>query len=115
MQIIGATRQRGVRPAARGAGLSLETVVVATQGQISCDLAGQRVLLNLETGVYYGLNEVGSFLWNLAQEPVSLGSLRDMVMDEYDVDSERCERDLLNLMSELIGKGLVEITDAPAS
>lgn len=91
--------------------LSLSTVLVAAKAQISCDLYGEAAILDLESGVYYGLNAMGAFIWNQIQEPKSVIEVRDAIMDKYEVDTARCENDLMNILSELLGRGLVEIED----
>jgi hypothetical protein len=76
--------------------------------QVSCDLAGEAAILNLKTGVYYGLDRVGAFIWNLLKEPRTVGWLRDAVLAEYEVGAERCERDLVELLARLESEGLIE-------
>ena len=92
--------------------LSDHSVVRAVRDQVSSDLGGEAVILGLGTGVYYGLDSVGTFVWNLLQEPRTIASLRDAIMDEYDVDRERCEQDLLALLERLMDEQLVEVVDA---
>jgi hypothetical protein len=94
--------------------LSLETVVSVTSEQVSCDLAGETVILNLRDSVYYGLNEVGATIWQLIQEPRTAREVLDAVRREFDVDAERCERDVLALLEKLTERGLVEVRDAAA-
>jgi len=86
--------------------------VVAARQQISCDLADEVAILNLESGVYYGLDAMGALIWNLIQQPRTMGAIRDALLDEYDVDPERCEGDLRAFLTELASAGLVEVTDA---
>ena len=68
-------------------------------------------VLNLKNGVYYGLDEVGARIWNLIQEPKAVSEIRDVLLDEYEVEPERCERDLLTLLEELVAENLVEARD----
>ena len=89
-----------------------DPVVVAARQQISCDLADEVAILNLESGVYYGIDAVGALIWNLVQQPRTMGAIRDALLDEYDVDPERCEGDLRAFLTELASAGLVEVTDA---
>ena len=49
--------------------ISDRSVVVATKDQVSCDLAGEAAILNIKSGVYYGLDPVGARIWTLMQEP----------------------------------------------
>ena len=91
--------------------LYLSSVIVVSKDQVSADLDGEVVVLNLESGTYYGLYKVGAFVWKLIQRPRSLRELRDAVLTEYDVDSEQCERDLMEWVDELLAEGLAEVED----
>jgi hypothetical protein len=88
--------------------------VVAAKGQLSCDLAGEAVILDLNSGVYFGLNEVGARVWNLVQEPRSVREIRETILREYDVEPGRWEVDLQALLRELAEAGLVEVRDETA-
>lgn len=83
--------------------------VRAAKDQISCDLAGEAVILQLADGVYYGLNEVGARVWSLIQEQCSIGEIQSVIEDEYDVDAEQCGEDLQTLLRQLENKGLIVI------
>lgn len=92
-----------------GAALSVESVVVAASEQVSCPLGEESAILNLKNSVYYGLDSVGARVWNLLREAKSVSALRDTLLDEYDVEAERCERDLLELLEKMRGEGLIEV------
>lgn len=87
--------------------------MVAAKNQVSCDLAGEAVILHLNSGTYYGLNAVGARIWSLVQAPMTVNDLRDALLQEYDVGPERCERELLTLLEELAAQGLIEVKHAP--
>ena len=84
-----------------------ETVVVAAKDQVSANLTGERVVLSMKDGTYYGLSEVGALVWDLVQTPVSVGELVDRVLEGYEIDRETCERDLWKLLDNLCEKDLV--------
>jgi hypothetical protein len=86
-------------------------IVVAVKGQVSCELAGEAVILDITPGIYYGLNAVGARIWKLIQEPRTVNEIRAAVLEEYDVEPDRCERDLLALLQELAARGLIEVKD----
>lgn len=83
------------------------STVVATEDQIYCNLNGEAVILDLSNGTYYGLDEIGARIWGLIQEPKPVSEIVDALIEEYDVDREHCESDLLALLNELASKGLV--------
>jgi hypothetical protein len=94
--------------------LSARSVVVAAKDHVSCDVGGEAAILNAKNGVYYALDPVGAHIWKLIQTPRRVADLRDSVLREYDVDSTRCECDLLLLLESLFAEGLIELQDRSA-
>jgi Coenzyme PQQ synthesis protein D (PqqD) len=92
--------------------LSSHTIVSASPEQVSCPLGEESAILNLNNTVYYGLNPVGSRVWDLLQKPRSVGELRDILVNEYDVGIERCESDLLRLLERMWSEGLIQVCRA---
>jgi hypothetical protein len=95
-----------------GSTISLQTTVVAVPDQVSSRLDDETVLLELKKGTYYGLNSVGSLIWDLIQQPQIVETLYSAVLEQYSVDSETCKRDVLRLIEELRTAGLVELKSA---
>jgi hypothetical protein len=89
--------------------LSEQSVVVAAQEQVSCELEGEAAILNLSNGVYYGLDLIGAQVWALLQQPRRVEEIRDAVLEEYEVEPECCQRDLLALLERLLAEGLIEV------
>lgn len=83
-----------------------------TTDQIACDMGGEVVILDLKSGMYYGLDVVGAKVWTLIEQPTLLCAIREAIMSEYDVDAETCERDILAFVSQMQTAGLVEISNA---
>lgn len=83
--------------------------IVAARDQVSCNLAGESVILNLKNGVYYGLNPVGARIWSLIQERKRVSEVRDLILEEYEVEREVCEEELLALLKDLQENGLLDV------
>ena len=79
------------------------------------ELGGEAVLLNLKTGAYFGLDAVGTRVWQLLVEHSSVAQVMEAMLDEYDIDRERLERDLLELCGELCATGLGELVPSVPS
>jgi Coenzyme PQQ synthesis protein D (PqqD) len=94
--------------------ISGQSIVVASKDQVSCDLAGEAAILNVKNGVYYGLDPVGARIWNLMQEPRAVVEIQNTITGEYDVEPERCARDLFGLLEKLLAEGLIEVKDVSA-
>src|SRR4051812_12299454 len=75
------------------------------------EIDGEVVLLNVATGLYYGLDAVGSNIWRrLGETPVALASVRDALLTDYDdADGPTVERDLLALVTRLHGVQLIAV------
>jgi hypothetical protein len=86
--------------------LGLDAVVTPSDDAVFRELDGQSVLLNLATGMYFGLDAVGTHIWQLAAENGSLHAVRQRLLDEYDADPSTIERDLLALAETLVERGL---------
>lgn len=85
------------------------SILAASKEQVSCDLNGESVILSFKCSSYYGLNSVGSFIWNLIQEPRTFDQVKDAILARYEVEPGECERDLLELLNDLSDNELVEI------
>lgn len=92
--------------------IAANSVVVATKDQVASDLAGEVILLSLQTGMYYGLDQVGARIWELLQQPTRVADIRDTIAREYEVALEQCERDIFELLRQLVTEGLIEVRGA---
>jgi hypothetical protein len=89
--------------------LDADTVVVASADQVSTSVNSETVLLHLKSGKYYSLNAVGVFIWGTLKDPISVTAVCEAVMAKYEVDRERCERDVRSLIASLCDAGFVEV------
>ena len=91
------------------------SIISVSPDQVSSQLGDESVILNVKTGTYFGLNEVGSRIWSLIQEPTSLDKVIQTLLDEYEVDPGQCESDVLDLIKELINAALIEVINGKDS
>jgi hypothetical protein len=92
--------------------LSLESRVVASPEQVSCELDNELVILNLRNGEYYGLDEVGAQIWTLIQDSTTVLAVRDAILRQFDdVDTQECTDDVLELLQDMADSNLLMISD----
>lgn len=89
--------------------MNLESIIHASPNQVSCELEGEAAILNLKSGVYYGLDPVGAVVWKLIGQPRTVASIRDAMVEQFEVDAARCEGDLFVLLDKLAAEGLIEV------
>jgi len=87
--------------------ISLNDLVRVSEGVVFQEVDGEGVLLNLETGIYFGLNRIGTSIWNLIEKHGSLQRVFEAMAQEYEVLPDSLEKDLLRLVGQLCQEGLV--------
>jgi hypothetical protein len=90
--------------------LSESSIVSAASQQVSCTLADETLILQLQTGNYFRLNQVGTATWELIQESHTVREIYLEILGRYEVDSLRWERDLYGLLEGMREAELIEIT-----
>ena len=92
--------------------LAQNSKFVAAPDQVSSELAGESVILNLKTGLYFGLNEVGAKIWEQIQSPKTFQEICNAIIAEYEVSEEECKKDVEELLEEMITAQLVNVEEA---
>ena len=72
-------------------------------------LNGEAVLLDLKSGTYFGLDDIGARAWQLILEHGLLSRVLEALLHEYDVDRDAGARDLLELAGQLVARRLVAV------
>lgn len=93
------------------ADLSLNHSLAIPEDVVFRVLDDEAVVLNLKSGVYFGLDPVGTRVWQLVAEHRSLERVLGVLVEEYDVDRATLERDLLELGRRMQAKGLVTVVE----
>ena len=92
--------------------IALNQKVSLSANVLTQDLAGESVLLNLQSEEYFSQNEVGTKIFFVLTESDSIQTAYDTLLKEYDVEPEKLRQDLLKFIDKLVKAGLVEITDS---
>ena len=83
------------------------TVLSRRMGLMTADMNGSAVMMDIMTGKYYNLGEVGGRIWELLEEPMTVSALVEKLTAEYDVSAERCRADIEPFLVKLLGQGLL--------
>jgi hypothetical protein len=87
--------------------ISLQSSLKVSDEVVFRELDGEAVLLNLASGMYFGLDETGTRIWQLIDRHGELAAVLAALCDEFDAPPDAMARDLLNLALELSEKGLL--------
>ncbi|ESX48039.1 hydrogenase expression protein HypA [Mesorhizobium sp. L103C119B0] len=83
----------------------------ASKDAVACEFGNGLALLDMRSNIYYSLNGVGAYIWELIQEPRPISEIRSAVLDRYNVDPERCKADVDGLLKGLADAGLARLHD----
>lgn len=89
--------------------IGLDNIVSQATGLVAADMDGEKVMLNIEKSKYYGLDGIGSRIWELIEKPHTAREVVAALLKEYDVEEKTCQHDVLAYLSKLFAQGLVAI------
>jgi hypothetical protein len=87
--------------------LTSASLVVRNDNLIDAEIDNEVVALKIESGACYGLNRVGSRIWALMAAPRRVSDICATLQKEYEIESRACERQVLDLLEELLAEDLI--------
>ena len=94
---------------AEPASLTLDTVITHGDDQVFTIVDGEAVLMSVETGKYFKLDDIGTRIWALIEAPTAVGALCDQLTQEFSVERAACEADVLALLDRLLRNQLIRV------
>lgn len=85
-----------------------EKLLKVTESVVTAELDGEAVLLNVETGTYFGLDRIGSDIWRYLEQGSTESQIAEQLMRDYEVDEAMLRVDLAEFLVLLESKGLVQ-------
>ena len=94
----------------RDFGISLDTIINKNLEIEDTDLDGEKVMMNLEKGEYFMMNEVGSRIWEIISKPINVKDIIETLRSEYEVDEETCKDTVIEFLGRLNNADLISIS-----
>ena len=91
-------------------GIELETKVSKNLYIDDTDLDGEKVMMNLDKGQYFMMNEVGSRIWEIIEAPIHVKGIVEKLREEYDVDEQTCTDKVLEFLKSLNAADLIKVS-----
>lgn len=91
--------------------LSSDSLLSVAQGCLSVEVDGEFVLMNVASGLYFGLDAVGSDIMARLAQPIRWEDLVSALAQDYDAPRAQIEQDSLILLADLAGHGLITVQD----
>lgn len=74
------------------------------------DLDGEVVMMNMEKGQYFMMNEVGSRIWEIIEEPIKVSEIINALLSEFEVEREECENTVMEFLNDLNYGALIKVS-----
>jgi hydroxymethylpyrimidine pyrophosphatase-like HAD family hydrolase len=87
-----------------------DTIIVQAEGIDATDLNGEKVMMNLDKGQYFALNQVGSRIWDIINKPASVKEITDTLIKEYDIDEETCKSSVITFLEGMNDVEIIKTT-----
>lgn len=75
---------------------------------IDGELGDSQVMMHLEKGKYFGLNPVGKRIWDMIQQPKSFDEIVENLLNEFNVEKERCVAEVKSFLDNAIKNEVIE-------
>ena len=89
--------------------ITTATTISHIEEIVAGDIDGETVMMSIENGEYYGLDDIGSRIWGPIKKPVRVSGLIDTLLERFHVDRETCEKDVLKFLNELNEDKILEV------
>ena len=89
--------------------INLDTIINKNLEIEDTDLDGEKVMMNLERGEYFMMNEVGSRIWEIISKPINVKNIIETLRSEYEVDEETCKCTVIDFLTGLNHAKLISI------
>ena len=85
-----------------------QTIEISSE-VLTQEVGGETVILDLKTESYFGLDEVGTRIWQLLQEQEGIQTITAAMLNEYDVEEDQLEKDIQSLLTQLDNAGIITL------
>lgn len=92
--------------------MNLNQTITVSPKVISQEVSGETVILDLQSECFFGLDAVGSRIWELIREDADLPTIYSTLLEEYDVEEDQLKTDLEALLADACERGLLSLQEA---
>jgi len=82
--------------------ISLDTLIKRSDELVHSDMDGETVMMSIEQSQYYGLDSVGTRIWDLIEQEMRVRDICAALMTEYDVAELQCQQDVIKFLQDMV-------------
>jgi len=89
--------------------ITLTKTVQRNQEMLTSNIGEEIVMMSIDNSAYYGLDPIGSNIWEMLAEPIRVSDLCAQLMQRYEVNEQDCQRDVLNFLNQMRNEDLLTV------
>lgn len=89
--------------------IALDSTISRNPEIDATDLEGEVVMMNLDKGQYYMMNDVGSRIWGIIKEPILVNEIINTLLLEFEVEKNECKEAVVEFLKNLKHADLISI------
>lgn len=93
----------------KGTQINLQSIIARNQEIIHNDIDGEVVIMSIAKNNFYGIDKIGSHIWELLENSRSVEEIITTMMQNYEVERETCEKDVIDFLDEALKNELITI------
>ncbi len=91
--------------------ITLDSIIVKNTEILNTQLDDEYVLMSIEKSNYYGIDSIGSRIWQLLENEISVKEICEKLTSEYDVEFDNCVKDVISFLDELNNENIITVKD----
>jgi len=95
--------------------IGIEDLIMRKNQYLTSDMDGERVMMSIESGKYYNLGGIGGRVWDMMETPIVIRQIIEHLLQEYEVDREICEQQVIRFLQQMKAEGMVQIVSSDSS
>ena len=88
--------------------LKPDTLITRRADLLASKVGEETVMLDMASGFYFGLDSIGTDIWQIIEQPTTVQAICDKLLAEYDVSEEQCRTETLIFLEDLLKNKMIE-------
>ncbi|OIO66555.1 MAG: PqqD family protein [Zetaproteobacteria bacterium CG_4_9_14_3_um_filter_49_83] len=87
--------------------ITMDLVIKRNPEMVFSDMDGEIVMMSIERGEYYGMDAIGSEIWNMLDEEISVADICSGLCKRFDVEESICRQDVLAFLEQMAERNII--------
>lgn len=85
------------------------TLITRNKGIVANQVGDEVVMMDMEKGKYFGMNKTGSYIWQLLEQPATVGELCERLVTDFGIPTEQCTTELNSFIEQMRKENIIAI------